>query len=165
MGFQLSITYIQSGFSAEALYEAVIAAFKSEIENNLFCLDYTNFTTYKKCGPLTTERFLGPARAAFVTESILSSYNRGVVIYPKRNGLFTIVDSLIHEADIIQANRTHLPELYAVLQRKPEAIEYIDLQAYMNFLLELSRILRAEDRKSTRLNSSHSRASRMPSSA
>jgi hypothetical protein len=145
MALLLSVTYLETDSAVEHVFATVADVFHQVVEDKLYAPPLQTGEAWEKCGPMVVERFLGPGRAGFVVDAMSELYFLGVRVYPRRRGLFTLMDSIVTwDGDIFGSSRPRMAELSEQLEHRPQAVEYIHLPTYMRFLSVLSKRLNTD---------------------
>ncbi len=145
MSAQWSLTYLRTDTPVEELFETVVKAFLLEIDDQLYDLDNQN-PSYGvvKTSRAIIEKFRDPTRSRIIVDSCqLEWYNRGVIVYPRKDNLFTLVDTVIHIGNIADSARSRRETLAKDLAQKPDHFSN-SLFLYISFLSRLTKSLNAQ---------------------
>lgn len=145
MSAQWSLTYLRTDASVEELFETVVNAFLLEIDDQLYDLEYRNSSYVDvKTSRAIIEKFHDATRSRIIVDSCqLEWYNRGVIVYPRKEGLFTLVDTVIHIGNIAASARSRREELAKDLVQKPDHFSN-SLFLYISFLSHLTKSLNVQ---------------------
>jgi hypothetical protein len=140
-----SLTYLQTSISERELFEVVAKLFALELNGELYGIerDHDPYLpiTFVKLKNAIVEWFDDPTRAKMIFDALLGDrYGSGVLIYPQKNGLLTIADSVLYTNDIDSSGRTRRTELIA---ENPDP-QFYSLFKYMGFLRQLTENLAGE---------------------
>jgi hypothetical protein len=145
MSAQWSLTYLQTRIPERDLFETVANLFNLELDGQLYGYERDRDpylpTAFVKLDKAVAEWFENSKRAKLIFEALLGNpYGSGVLIYPQKNGLLTIADSVIHTNDTDFCGRTRRVELMA----EPLDPQFYSLFKYMSFLKRLTETLDIE---------------------
>lgn len=140
-----SLTFVKTTSPIQGVFDKVKESFLLELDDKLYDSVRKDGTWLDvKTSKAITEVFRDHLRAQMIEDSLLRErYNRGVLIYPKQNGLFVLADSVIHLGHIYQSGSERRAELKKDIMQKPDK-DAEALFLYMNFLRRLSKRLDAE---------------------
>lgn len=140
-----SITYLKTTASLRELFDAVVTAFLQEIDDQLYDIESQGESYVDvKTGKAVIEEFSDPVRARLIVDSCQVEWiNRGVIVYPDKNGLFTITDTINHLGNVYDAGRARRTELTNEMNQATNHFS-VSLFLYINFLSNLTELLNAE---------------------
>jgi hypothetical protein len=140
-----SLTYLQTTISERDLFEVITKLFALNLDSKLYGYERGRDpylpTAFVKLEKAIAEWFEDSKRAKLIFDALLGDpYGSGVLIYPRKNGMLTIADSVIHSNDTDLCGRTYRVKLLA---ENPDP-QFYSLFKYMDFLKQLTEILNVE---------------------
>ncbi|MBN1310685.1 MAG: hypothetical protein JXB30_04630, partial [Anaerolineae bacterium] len=140
-----SLTYLKTKTSIRDVFSAVVDAFRAEVDDKLYDIESRGSAIVDvKASKAVVEEFSDTKRARIIVDSCqVEWYNRGVIVYPEQNGLFTLTDTVIHLGNIYESGRSRRVKLAQATAHKPDPYA-TSLFLFIAFLNRLTEMLDAQ---------------------
>lgn len=141
MSAQWSLTYLNTSMPIDMLFDQLTKIFQQTIVGRLHHTLWLSGNEEIRLDSVVAEKFQESQRAKLIFESCeVGVYNRGVILYPQREGLFTVYDSVNLLDAVWMANRSERERLLAEKTSNSEAPIH-PLILYEAFLCRLTKSL------------------------
>ncbi|MBI1258169.1 MAG: hypothetical protein GC204_11920 [Chloroflexi bacterium] len=148
MSASWSLTYLQTDLSERALFDTLLPLFDAELTGKLYGYAWADNPADSwntiKLETREIEWFETPKRAKMIMDAVINEpYGRGILIYPRKNGLICLADSLMQMDGVLNSSRTRRVEWAKILTDKPDPMFGL-MPLYMDVLKRLTELAHAE---------------------